>query len=124
MIDINDEIEIINIAYEPKKDIAKLHIKNLTKKKEITWVLSGNDLDTFINQFIKESFSFSSSQRQRLAPLLIGKKFVNEVEIDLTKVNPNDLKDEDKMDKFHEVFDEYPFKEIVDEVIEENRENK
>lgn len=124
MLDINDEIEIINVIYEKDKDIAKLHVKNLTNSKEVTWVLSGTDLDTFINQFIVGSFSFNSSQRQKLAPLLVGKKFVNKVEVDLKKVEPGDLKDDDKMDEFHKVFDKYPFKEIVDEVIEDKGENK
>ena len=112
MTDREENIEIVNAIYNEEIDIAKLFVINIDENKENVWVLSGKDFDSFVNQLISGSYSFTKDQRQKLMPSIIGKKFKNKVNVDLKSLNKDDYKDGERLDSFHNVFDKYPFGQV------------
>jgi hypothetical protein len=124
-MDTNRLVKIIDSSCEEKNNIIKLKVKDIQTGKEVTWVLSGDDFDSFVGQFIKDSLSFTSKQREAICKEIVGKQFNSSMESDLEKDIVKDIKDNKEVENFHKVMDQYPFYEILEEMLgnEENKED-
>ena len=99
-------IEILQSIYDEKKDLLSLHVLDLDTQENKKWVLSGEDFDSLINQITKTSFIFSTEQRKKICPTIVGKKFKNVIEIDVDYDKDN-LKEESTIIKHNEFLGPY-----------------
>ena len=107
-----ENIEVINATYNEQLDIAKLYVSNVDQKKDLVWVMSGKDFDSFLNQMLSSNFSFDKKQRGVLISSVIGKKFKNKVNVELNSLKKEDYNDGERLESFHNVFDKYPFGQV------------
>jgi hypothetical protein len=119
--DKREQIEILSADYKIDTDLTKLKIKKISTEEQIVWALDGNSLDSLINQLINKSLIFSKEQRKKLVNCLVGKIFYCKLNADMSLSDMDDIKDAsiDKLLKFHDIVDRYPFYEVQKEIMGE-----
>jgi hypothetical protein len=120
-----ERIKILFAEYNVESDLAKLKITKIETGDNLTWALSGESLDSIINQLTNQSLIFSKEQREKLSPFLVGKTFYYVLNADMLVSDLEEIKDAslDKLQKFHDIIDQYPFYEIQQEIAGEIVEN-
>lgn len=115
-----EKMKIIEANYNIEEKLAKVTVQNIDSEEKVTWAMTGDSFDAFVAQITGTPLKYYDEQREILCQYIPGIEFVNDVQVELSNQNLEDVKDKSlqELKSYHNVIDRYPFYEINKEIEE------